>query len=105
MREKDTPVLKGQNKMEGELSSGAQKKKVTQKSPTRRVRRLKKSRNSWKDKNKESKKKIKSLEVKTRDVTASRDSWKDRSNQMKAELKMANDRLAQLEEAPPKKID
>ena len=104
MAEKDEPVIKGQNKLTDEGTKVSEDKNTAQSSPARRVRRLKQSRDSWKSKTKENQKKIKALQIKTRDLSESRKTWKERAKQAETELKEAKDLLAQqgVGESPKK---
>ena len=102
MTEKNGSVLKDQNKLVDEGAKAAKEENKAPSSPARRARLLKKSRDRWKYKTKEDKKKIKALQIKTRDLDLSRETWKERARQMEAKLKEAMGKLAQLgtEETP-----
>ena len=93
--EKDGSVLKGQNKLVDEGAKLTEDKNTGQSSPARRLRRLKKSRNGWKQKTKEDKKKIKALKIKARDLDESRGAWKERAKQAETKLTELRDALAQ----------
>ena len=102
MTEKNGSVLKDQNKLVDEGAKVTKEQNTAPSSPARRARLLKKSRDRWKYKTKEDKKRIKALQIKTRDLDLSRETWKERAGQAEAKLKEAIDKLAQLgtEETP-----
>jgi len=102
LAEKNGSVLKDQNKLVDESAKVAKEGNSAPSSPARRARLLKKSRDRWKYKIKEDKKKIKALQIKTRDLDLSRETWKERARQAEAKLKEAMDKLVHLgiEETP-----
>lgn len=103
--EKNESLLKDQNKLVDEAAKVTEGKNAGKSSPARQARRLKKSRDTWKYKNKESKEKIKSLVIKTRDLGESRKNWKERAQQAEAELEEVRTTLPQVStgETPQKK--
>lgn len=96
MIEKDGSVVNGQNKFVDGDAKDTEEKGTGQSSLTKSVRRLKKSRDGWKYKNKGNRDKIKALKIKARDLNNSRTIWKERAKQAEAKLQEANDLLAQL---------
>jgi len=61
---------------------------------------IKKSRDDWKDKTKESKKYIKYLKIKTRDLERSRELWRNQAIAFKSEISLKKTKGAML---PPVK--
>ena len=102
MTEKNGSVLKDQSKLVDEGAKVTEEENTASSSPARRARLLKKSRDSWKYKTKEDKKKIKALKIKARDLDQSRETWKERARRAETKLKEAMDKLVQLdtEETP-----
>jgi len=89
-------VLQDENKVVYEGAKETKKENTAPSSPARRARLLKKSRDRWKRKIKEDKKRIKALQIKTRDLDLSRETWKERAKQAEVKLKEAMDKLLQL---------
>ncbi len=94
--EKEATVIKSQAENKSESETKRQ-------NTAQRVRRLGKSRDSWKHKFKGKQAKIKGLDIYARDLRNSRDCWKVRAKEAEAKLKGADKAQEGSWEGTPKK--